>query len=138
MGRALTATFVGAATAALGTVISPTLAEAQSGPCGATGVFSSAAGTDSCTYTSAGTEDTFSVPAGLTSTAVTLVGAGGGGGAGGAGGAGAVVTNSGLPVPSGAVLYVVDEPTANAAVQYVQFVAPDGQIYELNNARKAD
>jgi hypothetical protein len=59
-----------------------------SNPCGATGAFN---GTDTCTYTTVGS-DTFAVPAGVSSVSAVVVGAGGAGGSGGTGGAGARVT----------------------------------------------
>ena len=83
---------------------------AAGAPCGSTGDYSTSGTTATCAYTSAGTEDTFSVPTGVTSLSVTAVGASGGIGslAGDVPGAGAVVVNTGLPVPTGAsTLWVV-------------------------------
>ena len=76
-----------------------------SGPCGG-GVLTQAAPTATCTYTSAG-EDTFSVPAGVTSLNVVAVGAPGEAGLpGGAGGQGARVSST-VAVPAGTTtLYV--------------------------------
>lgn len=48
-------------------------------PCGAHGVYASAGGSGSCTYTIVG-EDTFTPPAGFTSVQVVAVGAPGGNG----------------------------------------------------------
>jgi len=81
-----------------------------SSPCGSTGDYSTSGTTATCAYTSAGIEDTFSVPTGVTSLSVTAVGASGGTGAleGDLPGAGAVVVNTGLPVPPGASTLWVD------------------------------
>jgi hypothetical protein len=79
-------------------------------PCGSTGTYSQAGTTATCTYTSAGSEDTFAVPPGVSSLNVTAIGAVGGNGASddgaGPGGKGAVVTNPALAVAAGATLYV--------------------------------
>jgi hypothetical protein len=79
-------------------------------PCGSTGVYSAAGTTGTCTYTGAGTEDTFAVPSGVTNLDVSAIGAAGGtGGAAGdpgLGGKGAVATNPALVVQPGATLYV--------------------------------
>jgi hypothetical protein len=79
-------------------------------PCGSAGVYSTAGATGTCTYTDAGTEDTFAVPAGVTDLDVTAIGApGGNGGASfepGLGGTGAIVANPALVVQPGATLYV--------------------------------
>ena len=64
-------------------------------PCGASGVFSQSGATATCTYSYTGSEQTFTVPAGVESVRVTAVGAPGGTatcGFGSCGGAGAVVT----------------------------------------------
>ena len=81
-----------------------------SSPCGSTGDYSTSGTTATCAYTSAGTEDTFSVPTGVTSLSVTAVGASGGTGTleGDLPGAGAAVVNTGLPVPPGASTLWVD------------------------------
>ena len=75
----------------------PAVASAAA-PCGTNGVFSQSGSTASCTYTTTG-QDTFTVPAGVSSLQVTAVGAAGGVGGGGfgasdggAGGQGAKVT----------------------------------------------
>lgn len=79
-------------------------------PCGSAGVYSAAGTTGTCTYTGAGTEDTFGVPSGVTNLHVTAIGApGGSGGASGnpgLGGKGAIVTDPALVVQPGATLYV--------------------------------
>ena len=63
-------------------------------------------GKPTCTFASIGAEQTFTVPAGLSTVTVTATGAGGGTGRFvGPGGEGAVVSAS-LPVTSGEVLYV--------------------------------
>jgi hypothetical protein len=87
-------------------------ADGSSGPCGSTGLFASAGSTDSCTYTAIG-EDTFTVPAGVTSLSVTAVGARGSAGSGypagttpPAGGMGALVTAPTVAVSPGTTLYV--------------------------------
>jgi len=64
-------------------------------PCGASGVFSQSGATATCTYSYTGSEQSFTVPAGVGSVGVTAVGAPGGTatcGFGSCGGAGAVVT----------------------------------------------
>jgi hypothetical protein len=50
-------------------------------PCGSAGVYSQTGTTGTCTYTNAGTEDTFTVPSGINNLAVTAIGAPGGNGA---------------------------------------------------------
>jgi hypothetical protein len=100
-----------AALAALVAGATPALAAE---PCGTSGVLSgSAADGVRCTYTTQGTEDTFTVPAGVTSVSVTAVGAPGGTGRidvsdprSGSGGLGAKVSNAALPVTPGATLWV--------------------------------
>jgi hypothetical protein len=78
-----------------------------SSPCGTAGSFSAPGPTYSCTYTMAGMEDTFAVPTGVTSVAVSAVGAPGGDSPGGAsGGMDAVVVNGALPVTPGSPLWV--------------------------------
>src|SRR5258708_536021 len=47
-------------------------------PCGSSGVFSQSGATATCTYTMAGTEDTLSVPVGVSTLSVTAVGVRGG------------------------------------------------------------
>jgi hypothetical protein len=78
--------------------------------CGPGGVYSAAGFTGTCTYTGAGTEATFGVPAGVTNLDVTAIGARGGSGGAqgnpGLGGEGAKVTNPALAVQPGATLYV--------------------------------
>ena len=78
-------------------------------PCGAGGVFSQSGAGATCTYAYTGSEDTFTVPAGVGSVGVTAVGAPGGSatcGFGSCGGAGAVVTATvALPVGTN-TLYV--------------------------------
>jgi hypothetical protein len=80
-------------------------------PCGTGGQYSQSGTTATCTYTSAGTEDTFTVPAGISSLDVTAIGAHGGSGTNGSGsngpgGLGARVSNDALPVTPGAGLWV--------------------------------
>src|SRR5580693_5607840 len=79
-------------------------------PCGSAGVYSAAGTTGTCTYTGAGTEDTFAVPPGVTNLHVTAIGGPGGSGGNvgnpGLGGKGAVVTDPALVVQPGATLYV--------------------------------
>jgi hypothetical protein len=87
-------------------------------PCGSSGTYAQAGTTATCTYTGAGTEDTFAVPAGVSSLNVTAIGAPGGSGASqdnsGPGGKGAVVTNPALAAQAGATLYVdVGAPGTN-------------------------
>jgi uncharacterized repeat protein (TIGR01451 family) len=80
---------------------------AASSSCGTSGVFSQSGLTATCTYTSQGTEDTFTVPGSVSSVSVTAVGGQGGQGPnGGAGGLGARVVNTALPITAGATLYV--------------------------------
>jgi hypothetical protein len=71
-------------------------------------VFSQSGATATCTYTKAGTEDTFTVPSGVSRLAATAVGAPGGAGISEAGGFGALVSNTALPVPLGASELWVD------------------------------
>jgi hypothetical protein len=89
-------------------------------PCGNAGVLSTSTSTmQTCTYTGAG-EDTFTVPAGVSSLHVVAVGGLGGGREDHLGGFGAHVSAD-VPVQSGAVLYVevagnggpANEPTAS-------------------------
>ncbi len=76
-------------------------------PCGTSGVYSTSGQTATCSYTSPGTEDIFSVPSYASQLNVTAIAAPGGAGNGGyPGGYGAVVTNSALPVPPASQLYV--------------------------------
>jgi hypothetical protein len=82
-------------------------------PCGAHGVYASAGGSGSCTYTIVG-EDTFTPPAGFTSVQVVAVGAPGGNGGlydsssanGAPGGFGAVVTAPSVSLAGVITLYV--------------------------------
>jgi hypothetical protein len=116
-GRVLRAMATGAAAVSLlaGTSLligtaAPVASASVTTPCGSAGVYSAAGGTGTCTYTGAGTEDTFAVPAGVTNLHVTATGAPGGNGAAngnpGLGGKGAIVTNPALAVQPGATLYV--------------------------------
>jgi hypothetical protein len=73
-------------------------------PCGSAGVLSMSGGTQTCMYTSTG-QDTFTVPAGVSSLHVVAVGGLGGGREGHPGGFGAQVSAD-VPVQSGASLYV--------------------------------
>jgi hypothetical protein len=81
-------------------------------PCGSRGVYSTSgsasATTATCSYSSTGSEDTFSVPNGVSSLDVNAVGASGGSGftLHGGPGMGAQVSDSALPVTAGATLYV--------------------------------
>ena len=77
----------------------PVAGASAAAPCGSAGTLSSSGATATCTYTGAG-QDTFTVPAGVTSLKVTAVGAAGGGGglALGAPGSGASVQDSAVPV----------------------------------------
>jgi hypothetical protein len=86
--RRLSILVVVAVVAGLGAASGSVLPAGASNPCGATGAFN---GTDSCTYTTVGS-DTFVVPPGVSSVNVVVVGAGGAGGTGGTGGSGARVT----------------------------------------------
>jgi hypothetical protein len=80
---------------------------AAADPCGTSGVRSQSAASVTCTYSTAGTEDTFTVPDGITAVSVTAVGAAGGDSqAAGAGAPGALVGNTALPVTAGAGLWV--------------------------------
>jgi hypothetical protein len=86
-----------------------TIGPSASAPCGSSGVYTPAADGGSCTYSTAGTEDTFTVPTRVSSLQVTAVGAQGAGVidfGNESGGSGAVVTNDGLPVSAGSTLYV--------------------------------
>jgi hypothetical protein len=70
-------------------------------------VYAVSGSTATCSYTSQGTEDTFTVPEGVSGVSVTAVGAQGGAGLTAGGGAlGAQVTNTALPVTGGAELGV--------------------------------
>jgi hypothetical protein len=88
----------------------PIASASAAAPCGSAGVFSVTGTTATCTYTAPGTEDTFAVPAGVSSLEVTAIGTSGGSGASqdnsGQGGKGAVVTDPALAVQAGATLYV--------------------------------
>jgi hypothetical protein len=77
-----------------------------SSPCGTSGVFSASGVTDTCSYTSQGTEDTFTVPPTVTAVSVIAVGAAGGAAFGHAGGLGAQVVNTALPVTPSSTLWV--------------------------------
>jgi len=96
-----------AAAGALASGLIVATAASASGACGSSGVYSVSGATQTCTYASAGTEDTFSVPAGVSNLDVVAIGATGGSGENGAsGGLGAQVTNSALPVTAPSTLYV--------------------------------
>jgi hypothetical protein len=124
-GRGRRAAATGAAVLSLlaGTTLlvgmaAPSASASVTTPCGSVGVYSAAGTTATCTYTGAGTEDTFAVPSGVTNLHVTAIGGPGGSGAAsgnpGLGGKGAVVTNPALVVQPGATLYVdVGAPGAN-------------------------
>jgi hypothetical protein len=73
-------------------------------PCGSAGVLSTSGATQTCTYTATG-EDSFTVPAGVSSLHVVAVGGVGGGGEDHAGGLGGQAIAD-VPVQSGALLYV--------------------------------
>jgi hypothetical protein len=109
-----------AGTALLAGAAAPAASASVTTPCGSAGAYS-AAGTagGTCTYAGAGTEDTFTVPFGVTDLDVTAIGAPGGSGAASnnpaPGGNGAIVTNPALAVQPGATLYVdVGAPGADA------------------------
>jgi hypothetical protein len=88
-------------------------------PCGTAGVLSASGATQTCTYTGSG-QDTFTVPAGVSSLHVVAVGGLGGGREDHPGGFGAKATAD-VPVQTGALLYVevagnggpANEATAN-------------------------
>jgi Glycine rich protein len=103
-----------AALVALTAGATPALA---AGPCGTKGQFSQSGATATCTYTHAGTEDTFTVPAGVSNVSVTAIGAPGGAGTNGhSGGRGAKVSNAAVPVTPGTELWVdVGGPGADAS-----------------------
>lgn len=90
---------------------SPALAIVAANPCGTSGVYTPSTSGGTCAYSNPGTEDTFSVPAGVSSLDVMAVGA-----AGGPyrsffvdrGGYGAAVANTALPVPAGTSQLYVD------------------------------
>ena len=78
-------------------------------PCGTSGQFSQSGATATCTYSNPGTEDTFTVPAGISSVSVSAFGAPGGAvdlHTAAAAGLGAKVVNTGLPVAVGSTLSV--------------------------------
>jgi hypothetical protein len=87
-------------------------------PCGANGHFSPLSTAATCTYTDPGSEDTFSVPAGVGNVSVTAIGAPGGAGSNGhSGGLGAKVNNADLPVSPGVTLWVeVGGPGADGSL----------------------
>jgi glycine rich protein len=83
---------------------------AAASACGADGVFSRSGATAACAYSYTGSEQTFTVPAGVGSVGVTAVGAPGGTATspiGPEGGSGAVVTAT-VPLPLGADTLYVD------------------------------
>ena len=84
-------------------------------PCGTNGQFSQSGTTATCTYTNPGSEDTFTVPVGISNVSVTAIGAPGGAGSNGnSGGLGAKVSNAALPVTTGTGLWAdVGGPGAN-------------------------
>jgi hypothetical protein len=90
----------------VGALIACAPAALATSPCGTNGVFSQTATTAICTYTSAGTEDTFTVPASVARASVTAIGAPGGAGNNAGPGLGATVTNMALPVTPGAEMWV--------------------------------
>ena len=106
---------------ALAALVAPTAGATPAlaaGPCGTNGVLSGSGAGVTCTYTTQGTEDTFTVPADVSSVSVTAVGAPGGtvrtNSGFGSGGVGAKVSNAALPVTPGATLWVdVGGPGAN-------------------------
>jgi hypothetical protein len=126
-GRGLRAAATGAAAVSLlaGAALltgpaAPMASASVATPCGSAGVYSAAGTAGTCTYTGAGTEDTFAVPFGVTSLHVTAIGAPGGSGAAiadpGLGGKGAIVTNPALAVQPAATLYVdVGAPGSNSS-----------------------
>jgi uncharacterized repeat protein (TIGR01451 family) len=111
---------------------SPALGAAS--PCGTSGVYGTSGTTATCTYSSTGSEDAFTVLAGISTVEVTAVGGQGGNSdydGGPTGGLGAQVSDTALPIPAGvATLYVdVGENAPQAApgqVEVGQF--PDGGI----------
>ena len=114
-GRRAAATGAAALSLLAGTTLlvgmaAPSASASVTTPCGSAGVYSAAGTTATCTYTGAGTEDTFGVPSGVTNLKVTAIGAPGGSGGAignpGQGGKGAVVTNPALAAQPGATLYV--------------------------------
>ena len=87
-------------------------ADAAAPGCGTQGIASVSGATATCTYTAVG-EDTFQVPAGVTTLHVIAVGAPGGSG-GAPGGAGALVTAPSVVVTANSTLYIeVGAPGAN-------------------------
>jgi hypothetical protein len=107
--RAATVSLLAGMSLLIGTA-TPMASASPATPCGSAGVFSASGATDTCTYTGAGTEDTFAVPSGVTNLHVTAIGGPGGSGGNtgnpGLGGKGAMVTNPALVVQPSATLYV--------------------------------
>jgi hypothetical protein len=99
------AVFVGLVVAAA-TLIAGAPGALADAPCGTAGVFARSGTTVTCTYASPGTEDTFTVPDGVSALNVTAIGARGGAGNNSSGALGAKVTNAALPVTSGTQLSV--------------------------------
>jgi hypothetical protein len=93
-------------------------AAGAAGPCGTSGVLSSAGSTGTCIYTAAG-QDMFAVPSGVSSVRVVAVG-----GAGGAGGSGLGVTSGGS---AGEAARVSASLTVTASGTLYVEVASDGR-----------
>jgi hypothetical protein len=99
--------------AAFGVLAAAVASAPAATPCGTHGALSNAGGHSSCSYTTVG-EDTFSVPAGVTSVSVVAVGAPGGNGGlyssasanGAPGGVGAAVTAPSVAVAALSTVYV--------------------------------
>ncbi len=95
-------------------------------PCGADGVLSSVGTQFACAYTSVG-EDTFSVPAGVTSVSVAAVGA-----PGGNGGLSGSASADGAPGGLGAVVRAPLVPVAGLSTLYVEVGGPGGHGVGVN------
>jgi len=99
-----------ATASALALVALPASSAVAADPCGAHGVLSSSGETLTCTYTVTG-QDTFTVPRGVETVSITVVGAPGGPGAASLpaianGGPGALVSAPAVTVTAGSTLYV--------------------------------
>ena len=108
-GRSRVLAVLVAALSAVGLWSVADAAQALATPCGASGAYSVSGATATCTYTSQGTEDTFTVPSYANSLSVTAVGAPGAPGypaGSSSGGLGASVVNTALPVPRGGLAAV--------------------------------